>query len=801
MPTPSTAAGFSAAEFAAALLAQKELNPRASLIAEQTLQILPPDTAVVVYVVPDQENPSWQQKAVAGEIAHQAEEFEIDAGTLGVLAERREALVFSAADLAREDYAHLNVVRTVQVLAYVPIAIEQLLLGAIEIISYGPPISEHHLELAGEIAEYSALAIATALTYENERNTQLQSISRLTELYDIQTVFHDELEMDDLLAIISSKVQEITRTQACNVWLVTDEELLLVQQCGIDPTIEVGATLKAGDKLAMEVSDSGEPLLISDAADVRLAARNEGVEEGAIVSYMAVPMFVKEELVGVIEVINREDAEPFDEDDAFLLNTVGRAAAGSLKNASLLLAERKVEILETLVKVSREITSTLNLERVLQAVVNGPGEVIPYERASIALERSGKLQVRAISGVTQINPGDPDVVRLSDLLLWAETLGPEIYVTEHDGEIDEPREETRAKFKKYFEESGAKGFYAIPLADDEGRVGILSFESSDPDFLGPAHFEMIKVLAGQVTVAVRNADLYREVPFIGVLEPLLEKKRKFMSLEQRKRKASLVLAVAVVLLLVLLPIKMRVDGEATVAARRTAKIQPEVEGTIRRVLVREGEAVKQGTVLAEMDDWDYRAQLADAQAKYAGAEASMNRALAANDGTEAGIQQVQADYWRSETTRAAERLERTKLRSPIDGLVATPHIEDFVGRKLEIGDVFGEVVDSSHATVDVAIPEDDVALLQPGSAAAVKLDSYPTRTFRGEVMVVSPASVVQADQRVFFARVDVPNPDGAIRAGMQGRGKVSAGWHSAGYVLFRRPAMWAWGKLWSWFGW
>jgi len=48
--------------------------------------------------------------------------------------------------------------------------------------------------------------------------------------------------------------------------------------------------------------------------------------------------------------------------------------------------------------------------------------------------------------------------------------------------------------------------------------------------------------------------------------------------------------------------------------------------------------------------------------------------------------------------------------------------------------------------------------------------------------------------------VEVPNPDGIVRAGMQGRSKVSTGWHPAGYVLFRRTGMWFWGKLWSWFG-
>jgi hypothetical protein len=47
----------------------------------------------------------------------------------------------------------------------------------------------------------------------------------------------------------------------------------------------------------------------------------------------------------------------------------------------------------------------------------------------------------------------------------------------------------------------------------------------------------------------------------------------------------------------------------------------------------------------------------------------------------------------------------------------------------------------------------------------------------------------------------VPNEDAAIRTGMLGRAKISAGWHPAGYVFFRNLGIWFWSKLWTWFGW
>ena len=147
------------------------------------------------------------------------------------------------------------------------------------------------------------------------------------------------------------------------------------------------------------------------------------------------------------------------------------------------MAERKVEILETLITVSHEITSTLNLERMLQTIVNAPQAVIPYERAAIALEQRGRFKLSAVTGLTQVNADAPDIAPLNDILQWAALSEEIIHVRQHGDDIDTDREETRAKFKKYFAESGMRGFYAMPLNDDTGRVGILSLESSDPDFL------------------------------------------------------------------------------------------------------------------------------------------------------------------------------------------------------------------------------------------------------------------------------------------------------------------------------
>jgi RND family efflux transporter MFP subunit len=788
------------ARFLSALLQEREVQPRALLLAQQVTELLP-GAAVVYLLEADDETTRWSAKAVVGDIHLEDAVIPLDSGTLGLLAKERQPLLLSGANLVREDYAHLHARRTLLSLAYVPLLINETLIGAVEAATFDEAIDEPDLAGLVELVEYAAPAFSSATYYEAERNSHLESISRLTQLYDVEKVFNSTLEMDELNPIITAKVRELLEAQAVNLWMVKDEhELVLMDRSGEDPTRAVGSSEKSGEGYVTDVSDSGEPLIIDDADDERLQRRNAGAP-GAIFSAIVAPVVAKGFEVGLIEVINKLDGTPFDEDDLFLLSSIAETAASALNNAGMLQAERKVEILETLVKVSAEITSTLDLDRVLDAIVTGPGAVIPYERAAIALEERGRLKIRAITGMPRINPGDPNVIRLQELLQWASLSNEPVSFSQQGEQFEDPRPETQAKLGKYFAETGMRGFYAVPLADDDGRVGTLSLESSDPNFLGPAHLEMIQILSSQATVALRNASLYREVPFIDLLKPVLDRKRKFLALEKSRRVLLIAAAAAALLFLLIFPLPLRVVGDASVSPAQSVLIQPEVEGVVQRVNVREGEMVAAGTVLATLADWQYRGQLAAAQAKYETAVSQMNRSLSNDDGGEAGIQRIQADFWGSELARARERLDRTQLRSPINGVVVTPHIEDLAGRKLMPGDTFAEIVDTSRAIVDVAIDEDDVLLLHAGEKASVKLDGFPTRTFHGVVTVVSPRSQVQGSDRFFFARVAVPNSDGAIRDGMQGRGKVVTGWRPAGQVFFRRPAVWLWSKLWSWFGW
>ena len=784
--------------FSASLLAELESGPKARILALGLSDLLP-ESAILIYLI-DEKASGWALKAAVGDISVDRGHIPLDSGTLGTVARERTLVQLSTTELAREDFAHFDVRQSFSFLTYVPVLLNDRLLGCIEIVSFDEPPTVAELQTVEDMADRAAIAFATALSYEAERNAGLASILRLTQLYDIEKVFNSTLEMEALLPVICSKVMDLTSAMAVNLWMVDQDDLLLVQQAGDDPAASVADRQQSDGGIVGEVGETGNAILLQ-ADDDLLESRNLGFPDKPAESLMAAALVKEENLTGVLEVLSYDPNLRFNEDDLYALTQVADSAAQALHNSSLLQAERKIEVLQTLVSVSQEITSTLNLQRVLQAIVNQPQLVIPYERAAIALEQRNKLTVQAISGVTKLDPSSPEAQTLNSLLSWVEGLDTEVHVSQHGDEISDARPETREKFHRYFETTGSRSFYAVPLSDEEGRLGILSFESSDPDFLTTLHFEIIKILSSQATLALRNASLYKEVPFIGILEPLIEKKRRFMAIEKRRRALILASTATLLLALIVVPFPMRVSGQAQVAPSQTQYVRAEEDSLVQKTFVQEGQTVVPGTPLLQMTDWGQRATLAGAEAKYNTAMAQVTRALVNNDATAAGQSQLEADYQRGEVLRLSERVDRMTLHAEIAGTVTTPHIENLVGRKLSTGDSLLELVNTENMVVDVAVSERDVKLLKVGAPTYIKLESFPETTFRGTVNVISPAGQLIGDNRVFFARIAVSNPSGDLKSGMQGLGKIRVGFRPLGYVIFRDAALWMWSKLWNWFGW
>src|SRR5580658_8358515 len=663
----------------------------------------------------------------------------------------------------------------------------------------------HFLEEASRLA---GTALTNLDAIEGERQAQLFTLERLTALYDLGRTFTSTLELGVLLPVVAGKIRDIMGASACLVWLADpgSRDLYLAKKIGEDPTVEDDARVSLTEGLLGEIAQSATPKLVENPAEEPgLAERIEAAgEDFEIQSWMCAPLRKENDILGLVELVNKADGTPFNEDDLFFLSSISEQAAVALHNANLLDAERKVHALDALLKISQEITSTLDLDHVLSTVVQQAASVIPFDRCVIGFFDRGRFVLGALSGETEV----PKTREMSDLrtrLEWvADQEGAVSADLYDDGWHVEPQE-AHAQIVSFLEEHNENGFYALPLRDDQGTLGVLALLSSDADFLTENSKETVAILANQTTVAIRNAQLYQQVPLANLLQPFSQRKKKFLAAMPRSRWELYARRAAIgVAFLILVPWPMRVGTDATVVPAERRMVSAIDGGVVQHVFVHEGDAVQAGQVLAQLDDGEDRVKLAQAEAALAQSRRELAEAEFRNDPSAAGQAKIRAELHEAEVQLEQQRVAESQLRAPIAGIVVTSKIEEKTGSMVKPGDSFAEIVGQDRIAAEMSVPEGDLELVHPGNKVALKLNAFPTTTFQGSVERLGAQTQAVAGDQYFLVRAVFHNPGGLARDGMVGRARIhsvggwfQSGWYPVGYSLLRSPFRWLWAKVWS----
>ena len=297
----------------------------------------------------------------------------------------------------------------------------------------------------------------------------------------------------------------------------------------------------------------------------------------------------------------------------------------------------------------------------------------------------------------------------------------------------------------------------------------------------------------------------------------------------RKKKIFLIGgAVLLLLVIVVANLKRSAGGQVAVQAadvkkdritstvRAPGRVQPEtqvklsanVPGEVKALAVEEGDAVRKGQFLLQIDDAQYRAQVREASAALAGARSNLRLAEASLEQAESLLRrrealfkqnlvspeeldqsrtQVSTDRARVDAGRedvqraqallqvAQDNLRKTRFESPIAGRVTQLNVEQgeivITGTMNNPGTVILTVADLSRMKVEADVDETDVAAIFLGQTAKVKVDAMPDTSLTGHVTQIanSPeitAAETQEQQTNFQVDVEIDNPPSTLRPGM-----------------------------------
>lgn len=227
-----------------------------------------------------------------------------------------------------------------------------------------------------------------------------------------------------------------------------------------------------------------------------------------------------------------------------------------------------------------------------------------------------------------------------------------------------------------------------------------------------------------------------------------------------------------------------ISGE--LRAEREATVRAEIGGSMTQVTVKEGQAVRRGTLLGRietrtLDDVRQSAMSAvrNAENQLTVAQREMDRtdtlvkagALAARDLDVARQNVTAADAQladaRSRLASADRQLADTVLRAPIDGMIANRPVN--LGDVVSVGEELFTIIDPSSMRLEASVPSDDLSRLRIGATVDFTVRGYD-RSFAGRISLIAPQADPVTRQVPIY--VTIPNVGGRLVAGLFAEGRV-----------------------------
>ena len=197
-----------------------------------------------------------------------------------------------------------------------------------------------------------------------------------------------------------------------------------------------------------------------------------------------------------------------------------------------------------------------------------------------------------------------------------------------------------------------------------------------------------------------------------------------------------------------------------------AQVSSLVPGRLAEIRVHDGDLVKEGDLLAKLDDREAKANLRQLEVReqYWQEELARQRALEVRGvASRATFERVQSDYLQAKaaTAAAGQRLEDLILRAPIAGTVLRQDGE--VGEVVDKQKILFSIGQPKPLRVTADVDEEDIVRLATGQKVLVKGDAFPDRTLAGTVAAITPKG--DPINKSFRVRVSLPD-DTPLLVGM-----------------------------------
>lgn len=400
--------------------------------------------------------------------------------------------------------------------------------GVLEFECYAAhPFTPDDLQLIQTLADQTATAVENAQLHREAR----QRIDELTTMHLISQFITSTLNLEEALTKITDHAIRLLNAVVAFVVLYdeTEDNLHFQAVSGIDAGLMQNKRLKAGEGIVGWVIQTGESALVADITQDRRYVNKFDQQTGfSPKSIICAPMRTRQKTIGAIEVIGKE-GKSFSEEDLRLLNWLTTPAATAIENARLFEAEHAARNqAEILREATTTLTSSLNLDQVLDKILIHLERVLPYDNAYVFLQTEDWLEI-----VAERNPSDPKQRELNQRYSADNTIFKVIKESRQPVIIADVKNKSPLR-KKRRTTGPLHGWMGVPLTVRNEVTGCLVLNSRQISTYDQLQANLAQVFANQAAMAIHNARLFENVQ-VG-RERLRSLSRRLVEVQEAERR-------------------------------------------------------------------------------------------------------------------------------------------------------------------------------------------------------------------------------------------------------------------------
>jgi len=324
-------------------------------------------------------------------------------------------------------------------------------------------------------------------------------------LHRITDSISNTLDLEAVLKHIVEIVVEVTKADACLLYLLSDgqDELILRASKNPHPKLIGRITIGMGEGITGWVARERTRVVIpSNASDDPRFKFFHNLPEDRHQAFVSVPIMAKKEVVGVINVQHKRPKR-YRPDELALLSTIANQVGGAIENARLYeQMRRKALQVETLSQVSETVASSRLIEDVLQLLVTMTAQMMNSKICSIMLldETTGDLRIEATQSLSELYRRKPN-------LRIGQSVSGRAVQERRPIIVGDVTQEQDYMYPDMAKKEGLCSLLSVPMMVREKAEGVINSYTSVPHAFTSEEVKLLQAIANQAAIAIEHTKL------------------------------------------------------------------------------------------------------------------------------------------------------------------------------------------------------------------------------------------------------------------------------------------------------